>query len=309
MKKILILIAIGLVILFVIFIINQTNQLVAFADRLHPTFGNFVFWTLIVIYSIIIGLPFYLIICLPKPLIPPPTNSGARYDRYLTSLALRLKKNPNIKINEIASLNDIKTALQQLDALSDVTIKTAAKRAFITTAISQNGALDTVAILILTARLVWDVARIYNQRPTVAELIWLYTNIAGTAFIAGQLEDAELIESATAGLTELAGGSLLGAIPGAGAAANILTHSLITGTANAWLILRVGCITKHYCSNIEIHSRKQIRHSAMLQASEMLARIVFEGGKMIKDKFWGVCKDKVVKGVRIPFLKRKTDNT
>ena len=56
---------------FAIIVLNQTFQLVALADRIHPAFGTAVLITILVVFLVGIGLPLYAFFRLPKPLIPP----------------------------------------------------------------------------------------------------------------------------------------------------------------------------------------------------------------------------------------------
>ena len=40
--------------------------------------------------------------------------------------------------------------------------------------------------------MVWRVAHLYYQRPSLREMTYLYANVAATSFVAGELDDLEL---------------------------------------------------------------------------------------------------------------------
>ena len=80
---------------------------------------------------------------------------------------------------------------------------------FLTTAVSQSGRLDALLVLAAQSRMVWRVAHLYYQRPSVRELIHLYANVAATSFVAGELDDLELhqmIQPVVAGTVGASGG-------------------------------------------------------------------------------------------------------
>ena len=74
-------------------------------------------------------------------------------------------------------------------------------------------------------------------------LLHLYANVAATSFVAGELDDLELhqmIQPVVAGTV----GAVGGAIPGFQVMTSIMVNSLLSGSANAFLTLRVGIIAK-----------------------------------------------------------------
>lgn len=68
-------------------------------------------------------------------------------------------------------------------------------------------------------------------------------------------------------------GSTVAAIPGM----HILTTSILTSSANAFLTLRVGMITKEYCRCTTKLEKRGIRRAATLQAAKLLGSIVRDG--------------------------------
>lgn len=149
-------------------------------------------------------------------------------------------------------------------------------RAFLTTAISQNGALDSVIMLGIQSKLVWDVARTYEQRPSVRSMASLYANVAATTFLAGEIDDADLSEIVQPVLSTVLG-SAASAVPGLQVASTVFTSSVISGTANSFLTLRVGLIAQEYSRALVRPERRLLRRSAMARAAAMLGGIVAAG--------------------------------
>jgi hypothetical protein len=161
-----------------------------------------------------------------------------------------------------------------LEEQADRIIKQNSATVFITTSISQSGRLDTFTVLIAQIRMIWQIAIIYYQRPTLRGLIQLYANVLATAFIAGELNEIDISRQVEPIVTSVLGASLTGSIPGVNLVAGIVTNSLLSGSANAFLTLRVGIITKRYCGSLTKIERSSVRRSASLEAARQLSIIV-----------------------------------
>jgi hypothetical protein len=273
-----------LLISFAVIVVNQTFQLVELADRVSPLAGSAVFWSLIALYGFCLFVPLFLLLRLPKPLRPPATETDPEFPRHLARMGKRLSRNPLLSDPTIETREEIESALITLDSAADQRSKSAASQVFITTAISQNGSLDSLLVLAAQSKLILEIARVYYQRPTLRDIIFLYTNVGATAFIAGELEDLDLSEQVQPVLTSVLG-SAAGVIPGLGAATNLFVNSVVTGTGNAFLTLRVGVITKQYCRATVLPERRTIRRVAVIEAAGMLGAIARDGAKRVAAAF------------------------
>ena len=110
----------------------------------------------------------------------------------------------------------------------------------------QNGRLDGLIVLFTQIQMVTRVAPIYVQRPSPRELVRLYANVAGTAFIASGLESLDLGEM-VAPLAVSVVPALKGAIPGLSGISALLVKCVSNGAANAFFTLRVGEVARRYC--------------------------------------------------------------
>jgi len=259
-----------------VFVINQTAQIVALANTVSPTFGQIVLIGLLIVYALVILVPIVLFARLPRALRPPSDEQSPEYQVYLKQLGARLAPNRHLS-GMGAQLGDragIEAALKTLDAKAKGIIKATASTVFLSTAISQNGRLDALMVLAAQSRMVWQVAHVYYQRPTLREMIQLYANIGATIFLVSEIEDLDIREQVEPVIASALGGSLAGVAPGMSIVATILTESILEGTANAFLTLRVGVICQRYCASLTPFNRKAARRYASVAAASMLGSIV-----------------------------------
>jgi len=254
-------------------VVNQTLQLAEFADRFHPIAGKVVFWSLIIACGVCLLMPVVLYRRLPAALIPPAEEDEAAYERHLQRLRKRLASNPLTAELALDDRPQLEQAVARLDTRADELMKHASSRVFLTTAVSQNGSLDALVVLAAQFKLIWDISHVYYQRPSLREMGALYTNVLGTAFLAGQLEDIDLSEQIQPVMSTVLG-SAASAVPGLQAASTVALTSVITGSANAFLTLRVGVITREYSRALVRQERGALRRSATASAAVMLGSVV-----------------------------------
>jgi hypothetical protein len=93
-KKIALIVAAFVMVVFAVFLFNQTVQIVQSARAVNTVFGNGVMWGLIFTYCILLTTPFVLWFRLPKRMLPPATTEGKVYDRFLLDFRKRLSRHP-----------------------------------------------------------------------------------------------------------------------------------------------------------------------------------------------------------------------
>lgn len=265
---------------FGVIIVNQTLQLAEFGARVHPRLGDAVFWGIALALTASFAVPFILIFRLPRPLIPPREETGPEFEQHLDRLRQRLTRNPLLRDRALGSRAEVEAALALLDTHGTEVVKRAGSRAFLTTALSQNGALDVLLVLGLQARLVWDVSHVYYQRPTFRDLTYLYSNVLTTAFLAGEIDDAEMSEAMQPALSAVMG-SAAGVVPGLQVASTVFVNSVLSGTANAFLTLRIGVIAREYCRALTRPQKGALRRLAVTQAGGMLGAIAVAGAAKV----------------------------
>ena len=206
----------------------------------------------------------------------------------------RLAANKQIQLDTGQPIDrrQVEDAIRVLDEDADALIKQMATTVFLTTAVSQSGRLDALLVLGAQSRMVWRIAHLYYQRPSLRELTHLYANVSVTSLLAGELDDLELhqmIQPVVAGTV----GAVGGAIPGFQVFTTILVNSLLSGSANAFLTLRIGMIAKEYCGSLVAEPRTRVRRAATTEAARLLSGIVKESGARVREAIWREIKNKI----------------
>src|SRR5580765_1067346 len=283
-KIILVLLALG-VISMVSLIVAGATSLISLADRIHPVAGTVVFW------GICLAAGFFALYCLiayaqlPPALVPPKETSGPKHHAYLQALRSRLTNNPRTRELPLGTDAEVEAAIVHLSVQADAVVRRTASTVFLSTALMQNGRLDGLIVLFTQIQMVGRIARIYVQRPSPRELVRLYANVAGTAFVASGLESLELGEM-VAPLAVSVVPALKGGIPGLSGISALLVRCVSNGAANAFLTLRVGEVARRYCALTSRCPAELIRKSATAAAVQHLGRIVRENGALVVKTIW-----------------------
>ena len=284
-KKIIVVLAVVITVCLLSLIIAGVTSLISLAERIHPVAGAIVFW------SVCLAAGFFALYCaiayakLPAALVAPEEESGPKYDAYLQALRVRLAVNPRTRSRPLATEEEIESAVGHLSAEADSIVRRTASTVFLSTALMQNGRLDGLIVLFTQIQMVGRIARIYVQRPSPRELVRLYANVAGTAFVASGLESLEFGEM-VAPLAFSVVPALKGGIPGLSGISALLVRCISNGAANAFLTLRVGEVARRYCELTSRCPPELIRKSATAAAVQHLGRIVRENGALVVRKIW-----------------------
>jgi hypothetical protein len=263
-KKILVALAILLVVCVAGLLMTAVDQIAGLAGRFHPLAGQIAFWVLVSAIAGAALFAFFEYYRLPIALGPPADSSPSEHQRYLSVLRRRLKRNPRFKQRRLETIEEIQGALGALQIEADAIIRRTAATVFISTAAMQN-----------QTRMIWQIARLYVQRPSARDLIYLYGNVAGTALVASNLEAIDLSD-VFAPVTASMAPAVFSAIPGAAGISHFVVRCVSNGSANAFLTLRVGEVARRYCEAISPTSRQEIRLGATAAAVNHLGRIVTE---------------------------------
>lgn len=280
-KKIGIFVSLAFILGFILFAVNQIIAFHANLTTINVTLAWLVTGFISVTLFLLLLIPFVLIARLPRSVtFPDSYEEEAQYHQVLRN---RLSRNKLVKKAGLDTSTEegMKQALELLNVEAQTVIKATAKSVFLTTSISQNGKLDALTVFITQSRMIWKVAHIYWQRPSIGDMIKLYGNVGATALIASELDEIDItrqIEPIINAVLRSPGRS----IPVIGHAAHIVTDSLLEGSTNAFLTLRVGIVTQRYCGSWDIADRKAIRKNSFITASGLLRNLVFESsGKVV----------------------------
>jgi hypothetical protein len=279
--------AAGLVLVFILFVYNQTLQFVRNIGVSHPQAGQWVLFGLLFLYALLFLLPLLSFIRYRRTPELPAEENGAAYEAYLKQVAQNLNENRVLKAAgepAIESEEDILRGYATLNLEANAIIKKEATSIFLTTAISQNGSLDALFMVSSLTKMIWRLMHLYENRPGWSRIVQLYGNIAGTVLLARSIEDMDLIEDQIEPLlASLLGGSVLNLVPGAQTVTNLVVSSVTEGAVNTLLALRVGAITRQYLTALTRAEKSVIRRRASLEAAGLL-------GGILKDNTVGIVK-------------------
>lgn len=281
LKKILLPLSVLVILGFVLFMINQISGVYLMLKEINQLTANVV---LVVLSTVAIGLvcwPVLLFLKLPRAISLP--KSEDELPRYRQHLLKRLRRNEILRTQGIQpqKVEDLAESIAVLNQSANKVIQQTATAVFLTTSVSQNGKLDALTILATQSRMVWKIAHIYYQRPSLRELIYLYANVAGSSFLASEIEDLDVSQQVEPVISSFLKNSAGKSIPVIGPTANIILDSLLEGSTNAFLTLRVGNIAQKYCACNEVVDKKAIRKSAFMESASQLKGIVMKSSGQI----------------------------
>jgi uncharacterized membrane protein len=186
------------------------------------------------------------------------------------------------------SINDPLQLKKSLSEVFDNTIKKElnkmivqhAETVYLSTAISQNGRLDSIAVITINFKLIKALVQKCGFRPSYMSLGKLSLNVLGTAIIAENLEDMNFSEIfPSSSLNALSEMPVL----------KTVTGSFAQGLGNALLSLRVGIICRNFLfMDLKGFTKNQIRKIAFAEAVVLLPRVLTESMKKFPSRLKGI---------------------
>ncbi|HHX03094.1 MAG TPA: DUF697 domain-containing protein [Tissierellia bacterium] len=306
-KRILLWISLGLILFFLLI---AFNQLMALYNNLSTVSAP-----LAVILTTLAGLsllallltPLYVFYRFPKLEDLPHSIEDPEYQAYLDRRLEKLKRNRYLTSQGFDFSGDsseeiIERAYKVLKLRGDEVMRADASAVFLTTAVSQNGVLDGLTVMAALIKLVYTLTTLYENRPNLRRITYLYGQIAGVVLIARTIEDADLIEEQIEPLmASLLGGTIISVIPGAVGVTTLIVNSVVEGAVNSLLALRVGAIAQRYLSETMQFDKRQIRRSASLEATKQLGSILSENAVLVVKSFANATKDATKNALRVPW--------
>ncbi|MCD8562068.1 MAG: YcjF family protein [Acholeplasmataceae bacterium] len=144
-------------------------------------------------------------------------------------------------------------------------IKKNAKNVMISTAISQNGRADFIAVVVINLKMIKELVVTCGFRPSFKHLSKLTINVISTALIAEGLENMDIAELMPSSINSVTENPII----------KPFISSTAQGISNAMLTLRIGIVTRKYLfSDAKEITKEKIRHTAFIEAAGMLPAVV-----------------------------------
>lgn len=294
-KKFWIFLGIAAVFFLVMIIISAVLDLGEKLRNIHPYVEYGFYGVSAILFIILFIRPLFMIIFAPSfsldELFSEEENAKKNYSMY-KKVAKNLMEEDIISDEEkqkiTDSLDDVLELKKTLSNVFDETIKkelnkmiiSHAETVFLSTAISQNGKLDAIAVITINLKLIKNLVLKCGFRPSYYSLGKLSVNVLSTAIIAESLEDMNFSE-----LFPSTGVNALAEIP----LLKTITGSFAQGVGNALLSLRVGIIARNYLfMNIKGLKKNEIRKLAFGEAVILLPRVLVESMKKLPSRFKGL---------------------
>jgi len=287
-------IGLGIIALFfiILIIVSSVLQLGERLNAIHPYVEYAFYGVSGILFIILFVRPIVLVLFSPTfsmdSLFNEEQNARKNYSMYkkVTKNLLQESYVSDTEKSALnAAINDPVLLKNALSEIFDSTIKkeinkiivSHAESVFISTAISQNGRLDAIAVLTINLKLIKELVMKCGFRPSYAALGRLSFNIMTSAIIAESLEDMKFSE-----LFPQSSINALAEIP----FLKTITGSLAQGSGNALLSLRVGIICRNYLfMNLKGLNKKEIKRMAFAEAMTLFPRVIGESIKKIPKRF------------------------
>jgi hypothetical protein len=245
------------------------------------TWVEYTFYGLLGLFILVfIVRPIYGILKAPAFKLPAFNDADASHKVYVKALR---------KMRKLDYLTDqdhtkITTALETKEDLKPITIEMYqgpmkkemdkiiiyhAKTIMTTTALSQNGSLDMLAVIATNLKMINKLVKATGYRPSYINLSKLALNVTVTAMIAEGLEDVDVSEWMPSKI-----GETISDVPLLRGA----TNSMFQGLTNGLLALRIGIITRRYLfQDPLLLTPKQLRIAAYKESFSLMPRLLAEG--------------------------------
>ncbi|MCE5244524.1 MAG: hypothetical protein ABFD98_11660 [Syntrophobacteraceae bacterium] len=261
----------------VVFILNNVVVLSNLLAGIHPVLGRISLWLLLGLSGVCICYLAGVCLLRQKPLTLPEKPGPGEERTYLKSVLKRLQANRELRERGCRPerLEDIPEAIAVLDGIAEEEIRRTAKRVFVSSAVSQNGRLDAIIVFCQVAVLIWRVSRVYGQRPNPVDLWNVYCNVLTASMISYGIEEIDLADQVGALVSPLFANSVLDHVPVVKTFTKVFTRSILSGSANAGLVCRVGVVAKN-CMGLKTVAGLSSRQRPAVEAARILNSISSE---------------------------------
>lgn len=282
--------------LLALFVVAQVAQLVSLAGAVHPSFGTIVAIGLIGGIGWLVAVPILAFLRLDPALVPPTDEAGPEHEAFVRSYLAVLQRHPRFAGRPLANEADLQSALSELEREAEALANRHASRVFLGTAVSQYGSLDALIVAVTQARMVWEIGHVFQQRPSLRHMGFLYGNVLVTSLVASRLDRVDLSEYLRPVLAGMLGQSVA-AVPGVAAVSGHVSNAVFQGSVNAFLTLRVAMVAIGYSRATTRPKRHVVWRNAIARAGYLVIRTVTVGSADVTKAFAVAAAKTVASGV------------
>ena len=270
--------------LAVLFVLAQVAQLAELAGAIHPWFGVAVAAGLLLAIGWLVAVPALAYLRLRPALVPPDHAESPTREAFVDAYLEECRRNPRLEDGSLESEEDLEAALEVLTADAERIANRYASQVFVGTAVSQWGSLDALVVAGVQARMVWEIAHVYQRRPSLRQIGYLYANVGATSLLASRLDQVDLSEFLRPVLAGAFGQSIA-SVPGVTAVSAQVSNAMFQGSVNAFLTLRVAMVAIAYSKALQKPERRTVWQSAVARAGHLVLRTVTQGSTKVVGAF------------------------
>lgn len=291
-KKFFILIGIGVFIFFSLIILSTVISVGDRLGRLNVYLPYFFYALSILLFYFLFIKPLWEIIFAPTFSVQTVLDKNKGNYKIYKKVAQNLMNDATIPEEEKNKINlsddspeEIHEKLTQIfndsmkKNINKIILKNA-KTVMLSTAISQNGRLDMLAVLGVNLKMIKEIVEKCGFRPSYSKLGKLSVNVMSTALIAEGLESIDISEILPSSTT-----SLIKSLP----FVNTITNSFFQGISNALLTIRIGIVTRKFLfSDAKIKTKTSIRIEAFKESITLIPGVVKDVLLLFPKKTFGM---------------------
>lgn len=288
--------AIGALIIIILMIVSAVLQVGEHLTAIHPH-APYVFYILVflLVYLLIIR-PIMIILFSPTFSIDTTLDNNPKKEyKVLKKAADRLLDQGLPETFETMLKDAYRDPINLRNALNTTynkhvkkkmnqVIRNHAKTVMVSTAISQNGRLDFITVIVVNIRMIKELVVLCGFRPSYKNLAKLVINVFTTALIAEGLDNlniSDILPQSTM--------NMLADIP----LIKPIMSSVVEGMSNALLTLRIGIVTRKYLfdDSSEV-TKEKIRFGALVEAAKHLPLVIADGLSIFPKTIMNIFKPK-----------------
>lgn len=271
------LIALGFIILLLLMLLSSVLDVGERLTSVHPYLSyGFYGMTALLVYLLLVR-PVYSITIRQTFSVQTSLEQGKNM-RLIKRVSKTLQNAPYISEDEKQRLSmhmsDNKLLIESLSKVYQGSVKKEmtsimqhhAKTVMVSTAISQNGRLDFLTVLLVNTKMIKELVEVCGFRPSYQQLAKLSIQVISTALVAEGLEDLNLQDVLPQSTL-----NSMSEIP----LMKPLLSSVTQGISNALLTLRIGIVTREYLFvSAKQLTKTEIRRTAFLEAATLTPKVI-----------------------------------
>lgn len=299
-KKLWIVVGIGIMIFFMIILISDIIAAGEKIRKISP-YLEYAFYVLtVLLFYFLIFNPLRIILFSPSfSIVTVVDEENEKNLKVYKRIVKTLKDAQSINEDDVKRLESCETSGELREELSLVfnssikkeinrIIRKNAKTVLVSTAICQSGKLDMYTVISINIKMIKEIVVKCGFRPSYPKLGKLAVRVFSTALIAESLEGLDFSDIFPQSTV-----NYLADVP----LVKPIATSLIGGISNALLTLRVGVVTRNYLFSEGKLNKDEIRTKAIKESLKIIPGVV-------KDAF-AYFPNKIIKA----FTKNKTEET